>query len=247
MPWAHRLLLQFDRCRRDVRDGSERGHRPDKTAETRPETTADVQRHAPKGRRPAGPDVRVAGRELLGRQQGPVPGPADAGHGDRGGHHIPGGPGRHGLRVGHAVLDDVHHADRHPVGRRAAGLRGPLPGAQAVPQRRPAVLAGLHAGHRVRRRCRAVRAVRHNGRRRRCGHAAGRQPGAQGRHHADRRQRAPARPRGRSELSDCRGLQKKLLVQTSTVHQARSSGTHVFPHCFVSYCVLRFSNAFGWC
>lgn len=215
-------FVQFDSRRSDVRDGAERGRFSHETVETGAEAADDVQR--PEGRS-AGPAVRVPGHELFGRQQGLVPRLADIGHGDRGGHHIPSGQRRHRLRVGHAVLDDVHHAGRHPVDGHVVGLRGPLSGAQALPQRQPADHVGLHAGNGVQRRRRLVRDVQHNGGRRRRSDLDARQLGTKSGHHADRRQRAATLASGRPELTDSRDVQKELLVQAPVVHQTRASGT----------------------
>lgn len=217
--------LQSDCGRRDVRDGTERGHSANETECAAGTEAAVVVAHVqgPEGR-PAGPVVRVPGHELLGRQQGLVPRPVDVGRGDRGGHHIPGGQGRHRLRVRHAVLDDVHRAGHHPVDGHALGLRGPVPGAQAVSQRQPDDRVGLHAGHGVQRRCRVVRDVQHNGGRRGRGHLGARQLGTERGHHAGRRQRAATRAGGRPELADGRDVQKEFLVQAPIVHQTGATG-----------------------
>jgi len=93
-----------------------------------------------------------------------------------------------------------------------------------VPQRQPADGFGYDTGHRVRRRRRPVRAVQHYGGRGRRGHVTTWHPGTEGGRHADRRQRAAIGPSGCPELTDRRGLQEKFVVETSTVHQTRSSG-----------------------
>jgi len=93
-----------------------------------------------------------------------------------------------------------------------------------VPQRQPPDGVGLDAGHRVGRGRHPVRGVQHHGGRCWSGHVAAWHPGTEGGRHADRRQRAAAGPSGRPELTHGRGLQKELVVETSTIHQTWSSG-----------------------
>lgn len=175
------VVSQFNCCWSDVCDGSERGHLSSETIETKHTKTTTVivavvvigtQRSAKRLGRPAGTVVRVPGRELFGRQQRPVPRSTDVGHGDRSGHHISGGQGRHGLCDRNSVLDDVHYAGHHTVHRHAIGLRGPLSGPQAVPQRQPADGVGHDAGHRIECWRSSVRAVQRHGGRCRRSHVA---------------------------------------------------------------------------